>query len=348
MRRTALFAWLVCLIALSAAPALLAQDTSRAAGLFDSDAVLQVTLRVDLKALSKDRDTTERENRPGTLSYAGPNGARISHDVQVRTRGHFRLARKNCAFPPLRVKFSKQRSEGSLFAGQGALKLVTHCRNGKEYEQYVLQEYLIYKIYNLLTPRSFRVRLARVTYIDARGRSDPLTKPAFFIEDDDRMAARNGAQIVKTRGAAMEDLDREQMGMVAVFQYLIGNTDWSVPALHNIRLIRNQHGIVFPVPYDFDWSGVISTPYATPAPQLPIKSVRDRLYRGDCRPEEQLARILRHFNARREAIYALYRRMPGLHPRHVERTHEYFDEFYKTINNPKAVRRELVESCRHA
>ena len=347
-RRVASLARLVVVAVLAAVPAARAQDGGqagrRAGGLFDSDDVLRLTLTTNLKALLKDRDTTS-EYRPATLSYVDASGAQVSQDVRVRTRGHFRLARRNCAFPPLRLNVSKRRSVNSVFANQNALKLVTHCQKSEEYEQYVLQEYLIYKIYNLLTPRSFRVRLAQVTYVDRAGKSEPLTKPAFFIEDDKQMAARNGAQIVKVKGASPEQLDPGQMGLVAVFQYLIGNTDWSLPALHNITLMRTREHIVFPVAYDFDLSGVISTRYAKPPPQLPIKSVRDRLYRGDCRTEEQLAPIFAQFIKKRGAMYALYRNLKGLQRRYVERTHEYFDEFYRTISNRRAVRREFVQSC---
>ena len=348
-RRVASLARLVVFAVLAAVPAARAQDGGqagkRAGGLFDSEDILRLTLTTDLKALLKDRDTTDREYRPAILSYVDPSGAQVSQDVRVRTRGHFRLARRNCAFPPLRLNVSKRRSANTVFADQNALKLVTHCHKSEEYEQYVLQEYLIYKMYNLLTPRSLRVRLAQVTYVDRAGKSEPFTKPAFFIEDEKQMAARNGAQIVKVKGASPEQLDSGQMGLVAVFQYLIGNTDWSLPALHNITLMRTREHIVFPVPYDFDLSGVISTRYAKPPPQLPIKSVRDRLYRGDCRTEEQLAPIFARFIEKRGAIYALYRNMKGLQQRHVERTHKYFDEFYKTISNRRAVRREFVESC---
>ena len=64
--------------------------------------------------------------------------------------------------PPLFVSFGDETARGTLFEGQTMLPLTTHCRDSSSYEQYVLKEYLAYRIYNLLTDKSLRVRLARV------------------------------------------------------------------------------------------------------------------------------------------------------------------------------------------
>src|SRR2546422_4608132 len=134
----------------------------------------------------------------------------------------------------------------------------------RSYKNYLLEEYLIYRAYNLLTERSFRVRLARVTYADAKDKHQPEMRHAFFVEDDDRMARRNNAKVLAQKGVTQDELDYDQTGLAMVFQYMIGNTDFAVTALHNIVLIQDSVGVVYPVPYDFDWSGVISTPYAFP------------------------------------------------------------------------------------
>ena len=318
-------------------------EASRTAPLFDTTEPLALTLSADFGAIAKGRDTTKKDDHPGTLSYVAPSGDTVTLDVKLQTRGHFRL--RTCQHPPLKVGFDRGQTGQTIFAHQKSFKLVVQCRTGRSYENYLLEESLIYRVYSLLTDRSFRARLARVTYVDAKGRREPETRHAFFLEDDDRMARRNRAEVFKALGTYQSDADPEQMGLVAVFQYLIGNTDWSVAGLHNIVVIRDSIGVLYPVPYDFDWSGVISPPYAFPDSRLGIRTVRQRLFRGECPTVEGLAPLLARFNAQKDAIYALYRDQAGLEPKQVKQTLDYYDEFYRTINDPRDMRRELQATC---
>lgn len=314
------------------------------ARLFDATEPLQITLTADFGALGHDRGT-KKPNHAATLSYVGPTGDSVSFPVELHTRGHFRLA--TCQYPPLKVVFDRERTAHTVFAHQGSLKLTGQCRGGRSYAGYVLEEYLIYQIYNQLTERSFRARLARVTYVDANGKHEPETRNAFFVEDDDRMAHRNGMEVFPRKGLTQADMDYEQMGLLAVFQYLIGNTDWSVAALHNIVLLRDSTGAVFPVPYDFDWSGVIWTPYAQPDSRLGIATVRERTFRGACRTPDELTALFARFNDKQNAIEALYHgpEAEGLEPKRVAQALEYYAEFYKTINDPGRARREFMRTC---
>jgi hypothetical protein len=313
--------------------------------LFDAPEPLQFTLTADFGAIAKSRGTAKPDH-PGVLSYVAPAGDSVALDVQLRTRGHFRLA--TCQYPPLKVSFDRERTAHTVFAHQGSLKLTVQCRGGRSYANYLLEEYLIYRAYNLLTDRSFRVRLARVTYADPRGKQAPEPRTAFFVEDDDRMARRNATHVFDQQGMSQTDLHLEQMGLTAVFQYMIGNTDWAVSALHNIVLLEDSTGVVYPVPYDFDWSGVIWTPYAQPDSRLGIRTVRERTFRGACRTPAELATLFARFNQQKDAIYALYRGMEpqGLEPKRIQQALEYYDEFYKTINDPGRTRREFSQACR--
>src|SRR3989475_66733 len=148
-------------------------------------------------------------------------------------------------------------------------------------------------------------------------------------------------------GVTQGELDFEQTGLAMVFQYMIGNTDFAVTALHNIVLIQDSVGIVYPVPYDFDWSGVIWTPYARPDARLPIQTVRQRTFRGMCLAPEELAAVFIRFNAQKEAIYALYHGLEpeGLEPKRVKQALDYYDEFYKTINDAGRTRQEFMRTC---
>lgn len=342
--RTALVVlWLSC----GAGSRALAQQAgdsgfARVEPLFEASEPLALRLSADFGAVAKDRGT-EKKDHPGTLSYVAPSGDTVTLDVKLHTRGHFRL--RLCQYPPLKIDFNRDQAAHTVFARQKSLKLVGPCRGGTSYTNYLLEEYLIYRAYNLLTDMSFRVRLVRVTYEDARQQREPETRYAFFLEDDDRMARRNRAKVFPTQGVGQGETDPTQMGLFAVFQYLIGNTDWSVGALHNVVVVQDSVGVFYPVPYDFDWSGVIWPPYAKPDPILEIPTVRNRLFRAECRQLEELAPLFVRFNAQKDAIYALYRDQAGLEPKRVEQALDYYDDFYQTINDARATRREFMTTC---
>lgn len=315
--------------------------------LFSPHETLLFTLEADWGTIFKDR-SQQSEYRPAKLHATGLDGSPVTLDIQVRTRGNFRLQSRICGFPPLRLNFPQEGTENTVFAGQDKLKLATHCQDNRDqYEQIALQEYLIYRTFNLLTDKSFKVRLARVTYVDAAGKRDTLTKYGFLIEDEDALAARLGGTIVDMQEIHDENTEREQMTLVALFQYFVGNTDWSVWALHNIVLVHTPPAM-FPraIPYDFDWSGVISAPYARPDARLPIRTVRERLYRGYCRVRVELDPVLALFNQKKEDIYALWNGQEGLAEKTRQQALQYFDEFYKIINDPRAVEREFIRNCR--
>jgi len=349
MRREPVVVAVLLCLALAGTPAPgRTQESAPAAAppatLFATPEPLVFTLATDLRSLLRDRGA-DRAEHGATLRYLAAGGDTVSLDVDVRTRGIFRL--KQCAFPPLRLDLPASRVDGTTFAGQDKLKLVTHCRSGRSpYEQNLLQEYLLYQIFNVLTERSFRARLARVTYLDTTRRAEPLTRYAVLLEAEDELARRLGATVVESANVHDLLIEPEHLTLVAVFQYLIGNTDWSIWGLHNITIVRDTAGALFGLPYDFDFAGVISAPYATPPPQLPIRSVRDRFYRGYCQPDTLLESVLARFRAAQDSIYALYRSVPDLSAREVRQALDYYDAFYRTINDPAAVRREFVRGCR--
>ena len=318
---------------------------SRRARLFDAAEPLAITLTADFGAIGKQRGT-QKKDQPGVLSYIAATGDSVRLDVQLRTRGHFRL--NLCQYPPLKVAFDKAQTAHTIFAHESSsLKLTVQCRGGQAYANYLLEEYLIYRAYNLLTERSFSVRRARVTYVDPTGKQPPETRHAFFVEDDDRMARRNHTKLFVQKGVTQGELDADQTGLAMVFQYMIGNTDFAVTALHNIVLTQDSVGIVYPVPYDFDWSGVISTPYARPDARLPIQTVRQRTFRGMCLTPEELSAVFARFNAQKDAIYALYHGLEpeGLEPKRVKQALDYYDEFYKTISDAGRTRQEFMRTC---
>jgi hypothetical protein len=322
-----------------------AQDAPSAtpSSLFASTVPLELTLRTDLRTLLRDRGD-ERENHDAVARISRPSGGVDSVAVELRTRGIFRRRPSVCAFPPLRLSIGRRAGRGTVFDGERRIKLVTHCRNSDQYEQYVLQEYLIYQAYALLTDLSLRTRLARITYEDAAGREKPVTRFAILIEDERRLAERHRMRVVEDTGAPVARLDPAHTVFVAVFQYFIGNTDWSIRALHNMLLLADSAGRLMPVPYDFDWSGVIATRYAAPDTSLRIRTVKDRLYAGYCGPVEDFESIFARFRQHRAAIDALYELAP-LESDHRERARRYYGEFFREIDDPQRVRRGMLKAC---
>lgn len=338
----------LCVLMLSM-PAQAQESPPDTAGLFATDEVLELTLDTNLETLLHDVGE-ERDEHPATLSYQASDNTTTTVPLKVQTRGRYRRHPDHCDFPPLWLNFPKKRVAQTLFAGQDKIKLVTHCRSGEAvYEQYLFQEYLIYRIYNLLTEKSFRVRLLRMTYIDANGQRDPLTRHAFLIEDVDLMAARNQAVEHDRQDVPPEELDYEQMTLFYLFQYLISNIDWDVPMLQNLKLIEpEQDGPLVAVPYDFDLVGLIKPSYADKAPPLGLSALRNQLFTDFCRRENELRPTLAHFNTHKAAIYGLYASFPLLQQAHVRRVRQRLDKFYRTINEPRLAEREFLRPCRVA
>jgi hypothetical protein len=315
--------------------------------LFDSQEVLELRIASDFSGLMAERDSLELEPFPATISYVAASGEPVRVEAKLRLRGHWRRQQRNCDFAPIKVDSPKGARTGTIFEGQGDLKLVVHCRKGERFQQYVLREYLVYRLYSLLTPLSHRVRLVRTWYVDTSGKKDSLMAHAFFLENDRMAAERNGAELFTATGARWEHVDADQGALVSAFEYMIGGSDWSLPGLHNILLFRHQATrAVLPVAYDFDWTGIVNTSYAAPDHRLPIRSVRERLYRGICRTPEEWAPVLARFQAAKEVLYAVYDSVPGLDPGYIHDTRRYLDQFYVVIGDPARLRREMIDPCR--
>ena len=313
---------------------------------FQSEEPITATLTTNLKRIKGDK-SADAPWRPATLSYAAvsPDTGTVTIPARIRTRGIWRL--KNCEFPPIRINFKSEDVKGTLFKGLDEPKLVNFCRNNDDYEQYILQEFQIYRIYRLLTPVSHAVRLLHLSYVDSATAKKDATRWAFIVEDPAALADRVGGKILKIKGAGPSDLEPVQSTVVSTFLYMIGNTDFSVTGLHNAELLGMPFGDYYPIVYDFDFSGAVNARYATVDPSLPIKRVRDRLYRGYCVAPDVYPQVTQRFNAKKDSIYALYRDPIGklLKPNIVTETLEYFDEFYKTLNDPRSFKRDIVDQC---
>lgn len=314
------------------------------AAFFVDNEPIVVTLSTDIKRLRRDKGD-KAPWRSATLSYTDPAGKAVTIPTAVKTRGIWRL--KHCDFPPIRFDFKRETTKGTMFSGLDKPKLTSYCRNEDTFEQHVLQEYQLYRAYELLTSNSHKVRLLQVSYVDSASGKTEAKRYAFFYEEPDALAARLGTRLVKLKGATPDDLEPFHKALFGVFEYFIGNTDFSAFALHNVELLWQPDGTVIPVPYDFDFSGAVNASYATTDEKLTIRRVRDRLMRGYCGDPEEFKKVFALFNEKKDAIYALYSDPIGklMRPQIVKETLDYFNDFYKTINDSRLANREIIKAC---
>jgi hypothetical protein len=353
MKRSVTYVWLGAAFLVGSAAQAQQDPVQPPNPLFTSYDVLELTIEAPFKKVFRER-SQEPEQFLAVLNYQD-GGEQVSLNLKVNTRGRFRLQKRTCSFPPIQLDLQKDSVAGTIFAGQNKIKLVTHCQSGRDqYEQYVLQEYLVYRAYSLFSDMSFRVRLAHITYVDNEEENDPLTKYAFLIEHKDDLAARTGWEILDLPQVLPDYFDQDNLNAVAVFQFLIGNTDISLfqaaegetECCHNAKALGSMAGPVYSVPYDFDMAGIINTRYSQVSETLPIRNVRERFFRGRCVPPDQMERTLQVFQEQKDAVYALYMELPQLDEKVREKTIEYLDDFYEIIDDDRKVEREMVRDCR--
>jgi len=321
---------------------LLSSTLGQSSSLFDSDKVMELTLRGDLKKVFKDRGD-DPQYHPATLHYQSDINT-INIPIEIKTRGHFRKISSNCKYPPILLNFAKSSTPtSSVFYGQDKVKLVTPCLG----DQYVIHEFIVYKLYNLITPKSFKARLVKVIYQDTvkNKSSDPFY--GILLEEEEQMAMRNLSLSLAKIGIRPEEIQKEDFLKMAVFQYMIGNTDWSVQYQQNIKLITvDSTSLPSAIPYDFDHAGIVRAPYAKPAEELQMSSILERRYRGYCMPEmNQFTEVFEIFNQLKEEFYALYEGSPLLSSSYQNQTLKFLDQFYETINDPKKAQEEFSYPC---
>jgi len=316
--------------------------------LFVSDVPIDITFEFPLDVILRQAD--ESPVVKGLAYYADAEGEQVSIPIKLTTRGRSRLA--YCRFPPLSVTFDKKRAKGTIFEGQQKkLKIVTHCRNNAAHRKYNVQEQRIYEAFNLLSDISFRTRRLNVTYKNSERADDYINEPAFIIESIVEVADRNELKRQKVKNVQSSQLDPEYAALTALFQFMIGNTDWSVLAgpggsncCHNSRPLSPPRADTgwFVVPYDFDQAGLINTQYAVVASPLPIRTVRQRLYRGRCSHLNQMDQTIALFNDRRQQLEMVLLQEGGSDQK---KTSSYIDSFFFIINDPKKRERYIDKAC---
>lgn len=321
-----------------------AQKTVDRVKFFQDTSVINATLTFNVKKVLANK-AKEGVIFPAMFSCRLDDTSKIDNPVSLTVRGHFR--RGYCYLPPLWLTFNDDKV--AAFHKLKTLKLVSSCMTTHSDDQNLLKEFMAYKIYNLITDKSFRVRLLNLSYRDSSGKKKTMTYHAFLLEDIKQVAKRTDCEAWKGKRVGTEATDRRQMTMVAIFEYMIANTDWAVPVNHNIKLLHSKTDSLsrpYVVPYDFDSSGLVNTTYAAPDERLGIESVRERLYRGFPRSMEELKDVLAVYNEQKANIYAAINNFNLFTSATKREMTDYLDAFYRTINDPSDIKATFINGAR--
>jgi len=310
-----------------------------AVNFFEQDELIEITVKADFKEIRADRDRATNEYHDAKVVIDNDPDA-IEIPVKIKTRGNFRLKSENCDFPPLRFKFKTRNVINTIFEGQDKLKLVTHCRDTSAVmQEAMLREYLVYKMYNEISDNSLRVRLVKVRYLDVNY-GEELNKYAFFIETVDQMAERIGAEEINLANLKQDQLVEQSTTQLALFNYLIGNTDWSIPKVHNVALLRaDRHMPPFAVPYDFDMSEFVDACYMD---VYMGKELIENRYKGKKVPMETLENVIDHYQEQKEDLVNLILGFDYLDLEARQQCIQLLESFYQVINNKQASRRAFI------
>lgn len=342
--------FLLCILLFSCGSLSAQKDTlqTESFGLFENEELLEITLRFDITTYLRKKPIDEFLKAEMVINPGKPDS--IVEDIRLKTRGEFR--RRECQMAPIELNFKKMKFGYSDLDSIDKLKLVTQCGFGVNYENYLLREYLVYKFFNEVTDTSFRVRLLRINYEDTERGRKPMHQWGIFIEPVDVLTKRTNTIQIKSENLTQKHILPFGMDRMAIFNYMIGNYDWSIPGQHNVKVFKpvdmpmNQYAIA--IPYDFDWTGVVNPPYAIPVETTGLNNVRERLYLGICRQPEIFDRQLHLLEAKKEIFYRIVNEFPYLKEREKEDIIAYLETFFVQLKEPhNRILTTLRNSCKN-
>ena len=292
---------------------------------------LTLTIKSDFTSILQARKMPRTDFGAEVIQRDG-QGPAVSWPADLSLRGKFR--RMRCQFPPLRVQFKKDTLRALGLADHNDLKLVTHCMDDPDSSrENILREYLCYRLYNILTPISYRVQLAEITYEDTQGGLPPKTRFGFFMEDFDELAQRLEGVQCDSLGLGAKNTDPAQENLVYVFQYMISNADWDYRYLRNLKAVKQESSnFRLLIPYDFDHSGLVKTKYAVPRRELGQASVRERIYLGRPADPRVFKNTLAHFQEKKNALMDEVRNFELLSRESRNDILEFLRQFYASFD----------------
>ncbi len=323
-------------------------STLKSFGLFEKENVINVVLKFDLTTYF--RHKPQKEYLKANITFHINESDSVSRDIRLKTRGVFR--NQYCMFAPIELNFKKVHFGYSDLNKISKLKMVPQCSSGKEREDYILREYLAYKLFNVLTDTSFRVRLISVDYFDTQKKRKPFKQFAFFIEPGEMLAARTNCIEIKTQTLNQRSIVPKIMDRLAIFNFMIGNYDWSVPGQHNVQVIKSLNidpsGRMIAVPHDFDWTGLVNAAYAIPAENVGTQNVRERIFLGMCRNKEVYSNELDLFLSKKEEFYKVINEFTYITPKDKKDIIGYLDSFFDQIDGKKElILYNFLNSCKN-
>lgn len=314
--------------------------------LFQSEEPLTLILEADVVALMEDK-SEDPEYAPAKIIQQLDDYKIHAFEIKVKARGYTRRVTELCDFPPLKFNFKKKQLSNTIFDGHDKIKFVSKCRMEEEFQNYVLEEYLLYKTYSLLTEESYQTRLVNLTIKDIKLRVPTIQMIGFFIEDDEALAKRIDAKLFEDPIYSQDSCVDYTVDRLSMFQYMIGNTDWYINTKHNTDIFEiKESGELIPVPFDFDFAGVINTTYATPSKEIPITHVKQRYFKGSCRQDDAFNPTIALFNNKKDEIFELYNSFEYLPKFIIKKSLKYYTKFFKIINSPDQVQDSLYGVCK--
>jgi hypothetical protein len=313
------------------------KPAGRYLSLFENDEILEVSLRFDLSNFLKKPD--KNQSFDGIMTFHFSETDTLDRKVTIQYRGQSRYER--CRLPPMRVVFKQPVYEVSDSARIKKMKLVNQCQSGTSFDDYIIKECLVYKLYNVLTDTSFRVRLLKVNYIDTEKKKKPVVQYGIFIEPEELLAKRTNMLEVKTRSLSQRHMFPAMIDRIAIFNYMISNWDWSVPGQHNVSVFTSSRndlsGLGIPVPFDFDLTGVVNADYAIPPPDMGIATNRERKFTGICRTREIYLNDLMMFLDKKDEFYSVVNNYPYLDKAAKKDIITFLDQFFLQLEKQRSL-----------
>lgn len=309
--------------------------------------IVPVDLNLEFNIKEFQRSKNKGDYMPAILSFTTSDSVLVEKKIKLKARGNFR--RKHCSFPPFWINIKKRDLSDTSLHNYKKLKIVTHCQNSGSYPEYVLKEYLAYQMYNIITDYSFRTSLLRVNYIDSGRKSKKTSTWAILIEPEEMLADRLDSYPMKIDHVGLKHTDSLQTDIMALYQFMIGNADYSISGRHNIKLINIKdfnRPAPLPIPYDFDYCGFINTSYAVPSENLNIESVRERYFLGACRSDEDYQKALQVFIDKKPEIISLIENFEFLSARSKSEAIAYIESFYSKLNQKNFFDHYIRSTCR--
>ncbi len=343
-----LFTFVFCTINKLSAQEARPDSSKKSFRLFEDDKLIEITLRFDLSTYF--RSKPQKEYLKANITFHISNTDSVSKDVRLKTRGAFR--NQYCMFAPIELNFKKADFGYSDLNKIAKLKLVPQCSSGKEKEDYVLREYLAYKLFNVLTDTCFRVRLLTVNYIDSQKKRKSVKQYGFFLEPVEFLAGRTNNLHIKLRTLNQKNITPAIMDRIAIFNFMIGNYDWSVPGQHNITVFKSldpdPYGMGLAIPHDFDWTGLVNASYAIPAENVGTQNVRERIFQGVCRKKETYDKELDLFLTKKEEFYKVINEFPYITQKVKKDMTGYLDGFFDQVEGRRdKILYTLMNSCKN-